>query len=90
MGLQGSPASFARLIDYVLHRIKGVITDIDDVVTHSKGHKEQLSLLEEMLLRLRRYNLKLKPGKSVFGADSIHYLGYTISSEGIGPREEKM
>ena len=90
MGLQGSPASFARLIDYVFRGIRGVITYIDDVLTHSKGHEQQLKTLEETLLRLRKYNLKLNPAKSVFGADQVHYLGYSISGEGIRPGEEKM
>ena len=90
MGLQGSPASFARLIDYVFRGIEGVITYIDDVLTHSKGHLSQLRVLEETLLRLRKYNLKLNPAKSVFGAASVHYLGYNISGEGIRPGEEKM
>ena len=90
MGLQGSPASFARLIDYVFRGIEGVITYIDDVLTHSKGHLTQLKVLEETLLRLRKYNLKLNPSKSVFGAASVHYLGYNISGEGIRPGEEKM
>ena len=90
IGLQGSPASFARLIDYVFHGIKEVITHIDDVLTHSKGHEEQLRLLEETLLWLRNYNLKLNPGKSVFGAENVHYLGNSISDKGIRPGEEKM
>ena len=38
MGLQGSPASFARLIDYVFRGIKGVISYIDDVLTLSLIH----------------------------------------------------
>ena len=59
MGLQGSPASFARLIDYVFRGISGVITYFDDVLTHSNGHEKQLKLLEETLLRLRKNNLKL-------------------------------
>ena len=83
MGLQGSPASFARLIDYVFRGISGVITYLDDVLTHSKGHEEQLRLLEETLLHLRKYNLKLNAAKSVFGAATVHYLGYNISGEGI-------
>ena len=39
---------------------------------------------------MRKYNLKLNPAKSVFGAASVHYLGYNISSEGIRLGEEKM
>ena len=46
-----------------------MITYIDDILTHSKGHHHQLKLLEETLLRLRKYNLKLNPAKSVFGAE---------------------
>ena len=37
MRRQGLPASFARLIDYVFRGITGVITYIDDVLTHSRG-----------------------------------------------------
>ena len=90
MGLQGSPASFARLIDYVFREISGVIMYIDDVLTHRKGHHEQLKILEQTLLRLRKYNLELNLAKSVFGAATVHYLGNNISGEGIRPGEEKM
>ena len=90
MGLQGSPASFARLIDYIFRGIKDVINYIDDVLTHRKGHEEQLKLLEETLLRLRKYNLQLNPAKSVSRAATVHRLGYSISGKGIRPGEEKM
>jgi hypothetical protein len=39
MGLQGSPASFACLMDYVMRGILGVLTYIDDVLVHNKGHE---------------------------------------------------
>ena len=75
MGLQGSQASFARLIDYVMRDLRGVLTYIDDVLVHTC--EAQLKLLEQCLLRLRKYNLKLKVAKSAFGASSVNYLGYT-------------
>jgi len=71
MGLQGSPASFARLIDFVFSGIRGVITYIDDVLVHARSHEEQLRTLELALQRLRRYNLKLNASKSIFGADTV-------------------
>jgi hypothetical protein len=37
MGLQGSPASFARLMDYVMLGILGVLTYIDNMLVHNKG-----------------------------------------------------
>ena len=39
---------------------------------------------------MRKYNLKLNADKSVFGAASVHYLGYNISGEAIRPGEEKL
>ena len=45
MGLQGSPASFSRLIDYVMRDLRGVLTYIDDVFVHTCDHEAQLTLL---------------------------------------------
>jgi hypothetical protein len=34
-------------------------------------------------LRLRKYGLKLNADKSIFGATTVQYLGYTINKEGV-------
>ena len=83
MGLLGSPASCARLIDYVMRDLHGVLTYIDDVLVHTCNHEAKLKLLEQCLLRLRNYNLKLNVAKSAFGASSVNYLEYTLTGEGI-------
>ena len=90
MGLQGSPSSFARLIDYVMRKLKGVICYIDDVLVHSESNEQQLERLEEVFLRLRKYGLKLNVKKSVFGANSVDYLGYKLSGEGVSPGPDKL
>ena len=41
MGLQGSPASFARLVDYVMRGLSGVLTYIDDVLVDTPDHETQ-------------------------------------------------
>jgi hypothetical protein len=71
MGLQGSPASFACLMDYIMRGIQGVLTYIDDVLVHNKGHEEHLRTVEEVLLRLRKYGLKLNADKSIFEATTV-------------------
>jgi hypothetical protein len=71
MGLQGLPVSFARLMDYVMRGILGVLTYIDDVLVHNKGHEDHLRTVEEVLLRLRKYGLKLNADKSIFGATTL-------------------
>ena len=90
MGLQGSPSSFARLIDYIMRGLRFVICYIDDVLIHSPGHEMHLQHLEKVLLRLRKYNLKLNVAKSIFGTKEVTYLGYKLSGKGVGPGPEKL
>jgi hypothetical protein len=90
MGLQGSPASFSRLMDYVMRAVEGVLTYIDDVLVHTPTHEMHIQRLEEVLLRLRKYGLKLNMDKTIFGASSVQYLGYTLDQEGISPSVDKM
>ena len=85
MGLQGSSASFARLIDYCMRGLPGVLTYIDDVLCHAKTHEEHLQVSENVFLRLRKYGLKLNVAKSSFGAPQVTYLGYVINEHGIKP-----
>ena len=81
MGLQGSPASFARLIDYVMRGLRGVLTYIDDVLVHTSTQDGHLEQLEEVFLRLRKYNLKLNVAKSEFGSSEVTYR---VSEQGYG------
>ena len=80
----------ARLIDYVMRGLSGVLTYIDDVLVHTPDHEKQLDLLEKTLLRIRKCNLKLNVSKYCFGANTMNYLGYTLSVEGIAPGKEKL
>ena len=90
MGLQGSPASFSRLMDYVMRELPGVLMYVDDVLIHTKGHKRQLEILEKALWRLQKYGLKLNLSKTIIGAAEVQYLGYTISGKGVSPSTDKL
>ena len=68
MGLQGSPASFSRLMDYVMRELTGVLTYVDDVLCHARGHQKHLEVVENALWRLRKYGLKLKVEKTIIAA----------------------
>ena len=55
MGLQGSPASFARLIDYTMRGLQGVLTYIDNVLVNTfelngiAPGKEKLQAVQDFL-----------------------------------------
>ena len=40
MGLLGCPASFQRLMEFITQNIKNILVYIDDLLVHSKTHKE--------------------------------------------------
>ena len=89
MGLAGSPSSFARMILYILRGLSNLICYVDDVLAHNKGHEEHLKTLEELMLRFRKYGLKINVEKSIFGASEVQYLGYTLENGRISPSKDK-
>jgi len=63
MGLSNSPATFQRLMDMVLRGLtwESVLVYINDIVVYAQTYEELKSRLEEVFIRLRGANLKLKP-----------------------------
>ena len=90
MGLKGSPASFSRLMDHVMAGLNGVITYIDDLLIHAKNHDEHIDILNQCFGRLRKFGLKLRIEKCIFGAKEVTYLGFRLTPAGIKPGLEKM
>jgi hypothetical protein len=77
-------------MDYIMRGILGVLTYIDDMLVHNKGQEDHLRTVKEVLLRLRKYGLKLNADKSIFGATTVQYLGNTINEEGVTLSTDKM
>ena len=84
-GLCNAPATFQRLVDTVLGRLKWTIAlaYLDDIICYSpdfESHLEHLALIFESISRAR---LKLKPSKCAFADNKLKYLGHIISEKGI-------
>jgi hypothetical protein len=90
MGLQGLPASFARLMDFIMTGVKGIITYIDDILVHLRDHEQHLKTIEEVLWRLRKYGLKLNVDKTIIGAKTVQNLGYTLLGQGVTLLKDKL
>ena len=90
MGLLGCPASFQRLVEAVVKGIKNVIVYIDDLLIHSKTHKEHRQQLMEVLYRLQSHGLKANLKKCVFGSTNVAYLGFQLTPDGIKPGKDKL
>jgi hypothetical protein len=90
MGLKGSPASFARLMDHVMAGLRQCLTYIDDLLIHTRNFQQHLGALEEAFKRLRQFNLKLNITKCNFATTEVAYLGFHLTSEGVKPNLDKI
>jgi transposase InsO family protein len=88
MGLLGSPASFGRMMDFIM-RFLSVITYQDDILVHSKTHDHHIAELQKVLDRLRAHGLKLNVKKCFFAQIEVSYLGFTLTPGGILPGKDK-
>ena len=91
-GLTGAPPNFQRLMSRILHGLewKICLIYIDDIIIFSKSFEEHLSRLSLVFQRLREANLKLKPSKCHFARNSVNFLGFVVSSDGVSPDPDKI
>jgi Reverse transcriptase (RNA-dependent DNA polymerase). len=91
-GLKGAPAIFQRLMTTVLIGIKGIKCSVylNDVVVFRENLKVPNERLQEVLDRMRKYNMKLQPDKCEFLRKEASYLGHVIGHIGMRPDEKRV
>ena len=91
-GLTSAPATFERLMDNVLSGLqwKSLLLYLYDVIIFSNTFKDHLQRLEEVFLRFRAANLKLKPSKCELLRPRVAYLGHIVSTEGVSTYPKKV
>ncbi|KGG50728.1 hypothetical protein DI09_596p10, partial [Mitosporidium daphniae] len=91
-GLCNAPATFQRLMNYVLRDVLGskALVYLDDVIIFSDTFESHLNDIREIFNLLKAANLKLKLNKCQFAKRSVNYLGHVISTDGIKPDPSKI
>ena len=65
---------------------EGLVLVIDDICLYGPSFEHHLNTWRNVLDRLRRNNLKLKPSKPhLFSTSSFKFLGHHIGPRGIAP-----
>ena len=77
-------------MDEVLRDLPFCRCYIDDIVVWSRSLAEHMEHLEVVFQRLREAGPKVHPGKCVFGASSIDFLGHRISANSLEPQQDKL
>lgn len=86
-GLCNAPATFQRLMQDVLGPMLYTFATVylDDILIYSRSATEHLRHVDAVLSRLRTYGLHARDTKCAFGVPSIHFLGHTVSADGVRP-----
>jgi len=90
-GLKNAGATYQRLMDKVLAPMLGrnVQAYVDDMVVTSPERNRHVADLEELLVTIAKYRLKLNPEKCIFGVEAGKFLGFLLTERGIEANPDK-
>jgi hypothetical protein len=91
-GLTNAPATFQTLVNNVLREYLDifVIVYLDDILIYSKTMEEHVQHVKKVLRALQHKHLPIKPEKCQFHVQTVGFLGFVISPEGIKMEQEKI
>ncbi len=91
-GLTNAPAAFQRFVNDVFADMLdvSVVVYLDDILIYSNDPTEHQEHVRKVLCRLRANGLYCKGSKCEFHRDSVEYLGYILSPEGLRMSEDKV
>jgi len=92
MGLCNSPATYQRIMTYVLQHMlwKKALVYLDDIIILGKSFQDHIATLEEILQRFREHNLKFKPKKCELFRTEVDFLGRRVGRSGISIPDAKI
>ncbi|CAB4009767.1 Hypothetical predicted protein, partial [Paramuricea clavata] len=89
-GIRSAQEVFHKRVHEIFEDIRGVETDIDDILVWGRTLQEHDERLKATLERARECNLKFKLEKCHFRSTSVVYIGHKLTSEGIKPDPQKI
>ena len=92
-GLMNSPATFQAMMNKLLRdliNIGKVAVFIDDVIVGTETEEGHDELVAEVVKRLEKNDLYVKPEKCKWKVREVEFLGVVIGLEGIKMEEEKV
>ena len=72
-GLRNAASTFQRFMDEVMRDLDFVYNYIDDILVASASPEEHVTHLRLLFERFQKYQVRINPGKCVFGASSLSW-----------------
>ena len=89
-GLNSAPSCFQKIIRTILEGCPRTTNFIDDIVVAGVGTVDHDRNLDMVLHRLHEYNATINFDKSKFCVDTIDFVGFTISKDGVLPLQSNV
>jgi len=92
-GLTNSPVTFQTMMNDLFRDLINqgdTVTFIDDILVATDTEEGHNELVEEVLKRLEKNDLFVKPEKCKWKVREIEFLGVVISPKGIEMQKKKM
>lgn len=89
-GVSSSPAIFQSYVTRVLSGINNIVVYHDDILVLTPTVEDHECVLDRVLNVLMSAGIKLNSNKCSFFTQSVSYLGYVFSSNGVQPNEDKV
>ena len=84
-GLSNAPATFQAYINHALVGLVDVtcVVYLDDILIYSENPDEHDTVVRQVLERLQQHGLYANLQKCEFDVDTVEFLGFVISPEGV-------
>ena len=89
-GVTSAPELYQHAIQHVIHGCEGVRSISDDIILHYKDDREHDEKLEKLLQRVQQRGLTLNKESCMFKIPQLEFIGYLLSTRGIGRTESKV
>ena len=91
-GLTNTPATFQRFVNTIFADMLDVciVVYLNNILIYSKDMESHQQHVREVLRHLWLHRLFAKPEKCEFHSDSVEYLGYCLSPEGLTMSPDKI
>jgi len=91
-GLTNAPAAFQRFVNLVFADMLDVcvIVYLNNILVYSDNMEDHTEHVQEVLRRLHQHKLYAKPEKCEFHSDSVEYLRYFLSPDGLTMSQDKV
>ncbi len=91
-GLSNAPAAFQRFVNDIFADLLDVcvVVYLDDILIYSNNPADHRKHVKEVLRRLRKHQLYARADKCEFHTESVEYLGYILSAEGLTMSTDKV